>query len=57
MRRICGARGMQKLDEAKVRTIRAEAKYWPLRALARRFGVREEEISRIINRRTWAGVS
>jgi hypothetical protein len=52
-----GARGMSKLSEDTVRKIRTEAKHWPLRALAARYGVRIATISEIINGKTWARVA
>jgi len=48
---------MSKLNEETVRRIRTEAKHWPLRALAARYGVRIATISEIINGKTWAGVA
>lgn len=49
--------GMPKLNEDTVRKIRTEAKHWPLRALAARYGVRIATISEIINQKTWARVA
>ena len=48
---------MSKLNEDVVRKIRTEAKHWPLRALAARYGVRIATISEIINGKTWARVA
>ena len=52
-----GTGAVSKLDEPTVRKIRAEAKHWPLRVLAKRYGVRIATISEIINRRTWANIA
>jgi len=48
---------MSKLNEDVVRKIRTEAKHWPLRALAARYGIRIATVSEIINRRSWAHIA
>jgi hypothetical protein len=48
---------MAKLTEEAVREIRAGAKYWPWRVLAKRYGVRIATISEIVNGRTWQNVA
>lgn len=48
-------RGMAKLDKTLAEKIRAEAKHWKSRVLAKRYGVSERTISLILNDRTYAG--
>lgn len=54
---FAGAGAMSKLNEDTVRKIRTEAKHWPLRAIAARYGVRIATISEIINGKSWAHVA
>jgi len=46
--------GMSKLTEADVRAIRELARTLPQREVARRFGVRQENVSSIVRRASWA---
>lgn len=43
---------MSKITTETADKIRREAKHWPLRAIAKRYGVRIATISLIINERT-----
>lgn len=57
-RKASGHRGfMAKIDEPTVRKIRAEAKHWPQRVLARRYGLAMRTIHEIVNRLTWVHVA
>jgi len=46
---------MAKLDKTLAEKIRAEAKHWKSRVLAKRYGVSERTISLILNDRTYVG--
>jgi hypothetical protein len=52
------ARGsLAKLDEQTVKRIRAEARSWPHRVLAKRYGLALRTISEIVNFQTWAHIA